>query len=109
MIIEKCGSGNDIMKREALMGHYAIRCFDWFGEGEDAIIVYPNFHRIEKFCENNKGLQDLFEVLIGAEFDLGIEDAVLVGFEGDDRKIIASKKAIIKRANERGMVIDIRN
>ena len=72
-------------------------------------MVYPNWAYIEMFCAKNKEHSDRFEVLIGTEFDLGIENAVLVCFEGDDRKVIASKKAVVGRANERGMVIDIRN
>ena len=106
MIIEKCGSANDIMLSEALMGHYGIRCFDYFASGEDAIIIYPNWAYIEMFCAKNKEHSDRFEVLIGTEFDLCIENAVLVRFEGDDRKVIASKKAVVKRATERNMVID---
>ena len=103
MTIEKYGSANDIMSSEAVMGHFGVRCFDWFGVGEDAILIYPNFHRVEKFCENNKGREELFEVLIGTEFDLGIENAVLVSFDvGDDRKVICSHKAYMKRIKEIG-------
>ena len=109
MFIEKYDSANNLMKREALMGHYGIRCFNYFEAGEDAVVVYPNWAYIEMFCAKNKEHSDRFEVLSGTEFDLCIENAVLVCFEGDDRKVIASKKAVIKRAKERNMVIDMRN
>ena len=50
---------NELMRREALSGRYGVRCFDFFGEGEDAIVTYPNWNRIEQFIENNKTFQNI--------------------------------------------------
>ena len=98
--ISKTGAANSLMHAEAVAGHYGIRCFDYFGEGEDAIVVYPNWDRVEHFLDNNKNYPELFEVLTGTEFDLGIEDAVLVVFDNDDRTVICSRSAFEKRSHE---------
>lgn len=98
--ISKTGLANSLMHTEAVAGHYGIRCFDYFGEGEDAIVVYPNWNRLEQFLDNNKNYPELFEVLTGTEFDLGIEDAVLVVFDDDDRMVICSMNAFEKRSRE---------
>ena len=97
--VKKNDSANSIMSQEARNGHYGIRCFDYFGDGEDAIVVYPNWNRVEQFLDNNKNYE-LFEVLTGTEFDLGIEDAVLVVFDDDDRMVICSMNAFEKRSRE---------
>lgn len=98
--VKKNDSANSIMSQEARNGHYGIRCFDYFGEGEDAIVVYPNWDRVEQFLDNNKNYPELFEILTGTEFDLGIEDAVLVVFDDDDRMVICSMNAFEKRSRE---------
>ena len=98
--VKKNDSANSIMRQEARNGHYGIRCFDYFGAGEDAIVVYPNWDRVEQFLDNNKQYPELFEVLTGTEFDLGIEDAVLVVFDNDDRTVICSRSAFEKRSRE---------
>lgn len=98
--VKENGSGNYLMHKEAISGHFGIRCFDYFGEGEDTIVVYPNWDRVEQFLDNNKNYPELFEILTGTEFDLGIEDAVLVVFEDDDRMVICSMNAFEKRSRE---------
>ena len=96
----KSGLANSLMHAEAVAGRFGIRCFDYFGAGEDAIAVYPSWDRVEQFLDNNKNHPELFEVLTGTEFDLGIEDAVLVAFDNDDRAIICSRSAAEKRSRE---------
>lgn len=98
--IEKTSNANSLMHTEALAGRFGIRCFDYFGEGEDAIVIYPNWDRVEQFLDNNKNYPELFEILTGTEFDLGIEDAVLVVFDNDDRTVICSRSAFEKRSRE---------
>lgn len=98
--IEKSGSANSLMHDEAVAGHFGIRCFSHFGEGEDAILIYPNWNRVEQFLDKNKKHSELFEVLSGTEFDLGIFDAVLVVFDNDDRTVICSRSAFEKRSHE---------
>lgn len=93
-------NANELMRREALSGRYGVRCFDFFGEGEDAIVTYPNWNRIEQFIENNKNFPEYFEVLSGSDFDLGIDDAVLVAFQNDDRKVICSMKTFMERTSK---------
>lgn len=98
--VKKNDSANSIMSQEARNGHYGIRCFDYFGAGEDAIVVYPTWDDVEKFISNNSNYPELFEILTGTEFDLGIDDAVLVVFDNDDRMVICSMNAFEKRSRE---------
>lgn len=98
--VKENGSGNYLMHKEAISGHFGIRCFDYFGEGEDTIVVYPTWDDVEKFISNNSNYPELFEILTGTEFDLGIDDAVLVVFDNDDRTVICSRSAFEKRSRE---------
>lgn len=100
-MIKNYGSADSLMHTETINGHFGIRCFDYFGEGEDIIVVYPTWDDVEKFISNNSNYPELFEILTGTEFDFGIDDAVLVVFDkGDNRRVICSRNAYTQRVAE---------
>ena len=93
-------NANEIMKREALNGHYGMLYLDYFGDNEDMVIVHPTWDDLEKFIASDTLKTKNFEILTGTEFDLNIDDAVLVEFDGYNYKLICSRENYERKNQE---------
>lgn len=93
-------NANEIMKREALNGHYGVLYLDYFGDNEDMVIVHPTWEDVENFISSDALKTKNFEILTGTEFDLNIDDAVLVEFNGYNYKVICSRENYERKNQE---------
>lgn len=93
-------NANEIMKREALNGHYGVLYLDYFGDNEDMVIVHPTWEDVEKFIASDTLKTKNFEILTGTKFDLNIDDAVLVEFNGYNYKVICSRENYERKNQE---------
>lgn len=93
-------NANEIMKREALNGHYGMLYLDYFGDNEDMVVVHPTWEDVENFISSDILKTKNFEILTGTEFDLNIDDAVLVEFNGYDYKVICSRENYERKNQE---------
>ena len=93
-------NANEIMKREALNGHYGMLYLDYFGDNENMVVVHPTWEDVENFISSDVLKTKNFEILTGTEFDLNIDDAVLVEFDGYNYKLICSRENYERKNQE---------